>query len=128
MNNTEKALYYCNHIQSSIKWLGAKSEFSVHGICTAFQVLTDFNTDIIDAVRKHFTTWPEKSKHPAFPVPSYDPHLTADEQYVSAHTMWEGEYGKARMRLLEHCINQLQLELNRRSTKYIPSTIKYYKR
>lgn len=53
--------------------------------------------------------WPEFSGDPAYPVPSYMLDRTPSQCYWASHgKKWEGEYGAARRRLLDWCINELE--------------------
>lgn len=62
-----------------------------------------------------FKKWPEYSGHPSYPVCTIYMAYGNEprEQFItasSAHTMWRGEYGRARMRLLDFLIERTKPE------------------
>ncbi|QHJ82029.1 MAG: hypothetical protein [Bacteriophage sp.] len=59
------------------------------------------------------SSWPEWSGGSWYPVPGPEPkdRYSADRCFAYALThggFWRGAYGSARIRLVNHCINQLQ--------------------
>lgn len=62
-----------------------------------------------DLLRPHFESWPEYSGNEAYPVASHS-GLQPYSAYWSREqrNKWVGEYGEARKRLLQHCINELE--------------------
>lgn len=53
-----------------------------------------------------FSKWPEFSGCSTFPVPH--PALPPHDAYMQMQNLWVGEYGDARMRLLDFCIEELE--------------------
>ena len=111
----KRALNVCRTIRSEI--LSTDNSPLHHvGICGAIREvenLWDFicNSVVRCEIQKHFITWSEYSNDPLYPVPSTVPHKSPQRMYLDANNLWEGEYGAARMRLLEHCILELKNEL-----------------
>ncbi len=59
--------------------------------------------EVIDSV---VPSWPEHSRMHYFPVPH--PKYAPNEAYEHTHNKWVGEYGAARIRLLDWMIARLQ--------------------
>jgi len=60
-----------------------------------------------------FEAWPKRSGSLTYPVPSADSLTCACRAFLDAEetgTLWQGEYGKLRMELLDFCIAQLEGE------------------
>lgn len=70
----------------------------------------ELEPDACDRLMPYFKTWPEYSGSPAYPV-SLAGFNTPSGAYWShaGKNKWEGEYGAARRRLLDHCVLQLEL-------------------
>ncbi len=89
-------------------------ELSAHnGICAHVDRLwstktTDFRDLYMMTMDQLFASWPEFSGNIECPVPSPSVELTARRAYHQATHKWVGEYGAARIRLLDWMIEQLQ--------------------
>lgn len=62
-----------------------------------------------DLPRGIFQNWLEYSGHPAYPVPSPESEVSPEDAYWKAFekdAMWVGEYGAARIRLLNWLIER----------------------
>ena len=58
-----------------------------------------------------FHKWPEFSGCISFPVPHpAHPDIDPHDAYMETENLWIGEYGEARMRLLDFCIEELEKE------------------
>lgn len=100
----------CKRLRRSIKW-NPFSPYRAVGLCFALQSLCgrQWHTDHLHSL---FETWPEWSGDLWYPVPSNQPNVHPSALfYREQGNMWKGEYGKARMRLLEHCISELEKQL-----------------
>ena len=64
------------------------------------------NIRMTDDVCKLAKKWPERSNDYSFPVPSYDPFIDSFDMYMRCSNVWIGEYGAARMRLLDFLIEE----------------------
>lgn len=82
----------------------------VAGIC---QVVRDeasyIKQQMAEALLDAFNTWPEFSRDPIFPVPHAD--MKASDAFYEIEDVWEGQYGAARRRLLDHCIAAIERQL-----------------
>jgi len=60
--------------------------------------------------------WPEFSGDIQFPVPSFDPDMSAMGAYMAAWDKWNHatDYGKARLRLMRFFIEKLESSLAER--------------
>lgn len=83
------------------------------GICYHVQFIVDpdFEDDDLDAegiLKEAFYTWPEYSGEPGFPIKHQG--MTASHAFYAANNMWgrDTEYGRARWRLLDHCIKHFE--------------------
>lgn len=81
---------------------------SAHGICHAIEHHAG-----VKALNENYalmTGWPEFSGDEAYPVPSYTPGHNPAKAYWAASSgdKWAGEYGAARLRLLDWCITELE--------------------
>lgn len=65
--------------------------------------------DPCDVLRPQFESWPEYSGNCAYPI-ALEGWMRPSSAYWSSenHNKWEGEYGDARRRLLDHCITELE--------------------
>ena len=61
-----------------------------------------------DPLMTLFSKWPEFSGCISFPVPH--PEMDSHDAYMNTPNLWVGEYGEARMRLLDFCIEELEKE------------------
>lgn len=59
-----------------------------------------------DPLMMLFQKWPEFSGYISFPVPH--PEMDSHDAYMNKPNLWIGEYGEARMRLLDFCIGELE--------------------
>lgn len=64
----------------------------------------------VKKVYKLFDAWPECSDCNGYPVPSLIEGTDACTMYFNTFNKWEGEYGGARVRLLDFMIERLQAE------------------
>lgn len=84
-----------------------------YGICSNVRTLLnmaspfDQTGEAIPYLRGLCKGWPEYSGEPFFPVPCahYDPGTAYDEMRYTL-PKWQGEYGAARLRLLDYLIEQ----------------------
>ena len=97
----KQLLKVLKRLKRSIVW-NPWSPYRHHGICHVVNKYATIN------VRSLFTTWPESSGNPIYPVPSYDSDDDPTGAYDEACNKWIGEYGAARMRLLNHCIREVE--------------------
>lgn len=86
---------------------GAPSSLMVeNGICDNVQdviVCAMSCADVTSMLDAIFPTWEEYSGNVLWPVPAFTYDNPGDE-YNCIEDLWVGEYGDARMRLLNHCI------------------------
>lgn len=77
-----------------------------YGICGHLEELgrwTDYEwQNKLDILESLFVKWPEYSGSLTYPVP--DTTLFPFTAYLEARPMWTGEYGAARLRLLDYLI------------------------
>lgn len=72
------------------------------GICTNIRCSSK-------SLESLFQKWPEFSGCVTFPVPHpAHPEITPHDAYMETTNLWVGEYGEARMRLLDFCIEELE--------------------
>ncbi len=97
-----------------------------NGLCNTVYNLARYlyherdTNSILGEFRKLCTSWPKYSGNYWYPVPcpeeemyvGVDARSNASRYYNYCHNMWEGEYGKLRMQMLEFCINELENELS----------------
>lgn len=75
----------------------------------AFEVLEQYEQFWEDTKRVLFPEWGEYSGDIVFPVSTFSEGYSPHEQYVNAcddYTIWDGEYGEARLRLLDYLIEE----------------------
>lgn len=86
------------------------------GICSNVDDLWDEKTGYdcrdlyVMKMDELFTSWPEYSGCESFPVPAPPGELDVYQAYYSIGNKWVGEYGAARVRLLDYMIEQLEAE------------------
>lgn len=65
--------------------------------------------DLCELLMPQFESWPEYSGSPAYPVAMEGWRMPSSAYWSREHhNKWEGEYGAARRRLLDHCITELE--------------------
>lgn len=92
------------------KWFVARS-----GICNnldEYEIKKEGSPEAYssDCLADFFSGWPEWSGCKIFPVPSMSYEHTSESVYLShmAKQMWTGEYGAARLRLLDYLIRRVE--------------------
>lgn len=85
------------------------------GICYFLRINYGYSLHYI--FRELCLPWPEYSGSFDFPVPSPDKSLRPEQAYYLL-PKWKGEYGEARKRLLQWCIDELRKELSESSPTY----------
>lgn len=55
------------------------------------------------------SSWPGHSGDPKYPVPHAE--MSPYDAYCDTRNLWEGEYGASRVRLLDHLIGRLRMEM-----------------
>lgn len=83
------------------------------GICSnldkwegMYQCKIDYNASFY--LDLFFEGWGEWSGCNVFPVPSCEEGLSAETMYMSCRNAWTGEYGAARLRLLDYLIQRVE--------------------
>lgn len=84
-----------------------------YGICYNIALVSrsgaiDHSSQEIRQFKELYTKWPEYTGNRDYPVPSYGSWLHPMSAFNYSYDMYEGEYGAARMRLLNWCIEELQ--------------------
>lgn len=83
-----------------------------YGICYTIHLVSRSRViePEVEQFKELYTKWPEYTGKRNYPVPSCDPlgRLSPVSAFTLAYDMYEGEYGAARMRLLNWCIEELQ--------------------
>lgn len=78
------------------------------GICLALPLVSSNKLLKLEFARL-YKKWPEYSGNPTYPVPSPDGKYTPEQAFdYTCEDKYAGEYGAARMRLLNWCIEELQ--------------------
>ena len=105
----------------ALKLIQQGDRLANHGICA--NVLHHFRnkdvgyagTVLIDWFPAQLPKWPEYSGDHHFPVKEPGDYRRGDYYFYLVcvnESQWEGEYGEARLRLLEFLINQAETELS----------------
>lgn len=77
-----------------------------HGICHAVEQHAGLR--VANENYALMLGWPEHSGDEAYPVPAPIPGRSNSGAYWACGNKWVGEYGAARLRLLDWCINELE--------------------
>lgn len=115
MNTKEKMLQALRKVRDD--YYNDSYDFDHYvGICSnvehALYMLELYGVSLNSELRTLFKTWPKYSGHPGYPVPSTDNEFSADKAYGIAVDMWAGTYGELRIKLLNHCISELERVIN----------------
>lgn len=90
---------------------GKREQVGFFGICRLTRAQGDITVAVYGITRALFCKWPEYTGCIDYPVPSQHDDVSAEAAFDYAFDtgrMWSGDYGAARMRLLEFCIKELR--------------------
>lgn len=115
--NKVKLLDWLNEVKELVEEelkIGYNTGILSLGICDALYEMSegDFNHKNRECLIEYFESWIPYSGCREYPVP--DPYTVgayAGNIFFEIENMWEGEYGKLRMWLLNHIIEQVRQEI-----------------
>jgi len=84
---------------------GRGPAYRAFGICAYLRETADTRPPELDEA---FQRWPEYSGSLDYPVPSMRPDMTPSEAYNHYPDVWVGEYGEARLRLVDFLIGECE--------------------
>lgn len=80
-------------------------------VCNGLRYDCEFFEVIEEILEGIFQQWPKYSGCWNYPVPSVVSYWSPRDMFGETFDMWEGEYGKLRMELLDFSIDSLKLAL-----------------